>query len=79
MPLIKQFQCDCGCGVVRQPSNHWRMVRTNRNGEWVICEWRESLQGRAGVKYVAGEECAHKMLSRYMSGPQPVQDGKEAA
>jgi hypothetical protein len=67
MPKIINFGCDCGCGTIRQPSNHWRMIRLNQNG-WTISDWREELQDDADVKYVAGEECAHKMLSQFLSG-----------
>ena len=66
MPKLMQFQCDCGCGTIRQPSNHWRMVRISRSG-WTISEWREEMQDDLDVKYVAGEECAHKMLSQFLS------------
>lgn len=69
MPKVDQFICECGCGSVRQASNHWRMVRLTVNG-WTISNWREELQNDSEVKYVAGEQCAHKLLSQFLSAPK---------
>ena len=76
MPRIEQFICDCGCKTVRQPSNHWKMVRQNSKGEWIICDWREGLLKRSDVKYAAGQTCAHTLLDKYLSAPKAV-DEKE--
>ena len=70
MPKIESFVCDCGCNTVRLPSNHWRMVRMTKTGEWIICTWREGLKNRKDVKYVAGDECCHKLLSQFLSAPK---------
>lgn len=70
MPKIEQFYCDCGCNTVRQPSNHWKMVRRNKNGDWIICEWRESLANNPEVKYAAGQACAHTLLDQFLSAPR---------
>ena len=70
MPKIDQFVCDCGCGAVRQLSNHWRMLRIKEK-EWIICEWNEKMQNKPNVKYLAGQGCAHKMLDKFLSIPKP--------
>ena len=70
MPKIDTYQCDCGCGVTRQPSNHWRMVRLSKDGAWSICDWRVGLEKRPDVKFVAGQDCAHKLLDKFLSAPR---------
>lgn len=74
MPRIEQILCDCGCGQVRQPSNHWRMVRINKAGAWTICDWTEGLKNRSDVKYAAGQSCCHKMLDQFLSAPKAVEE-----
>jgi len=70
VPKIIQFQCECGCKAIRQPSNHWRMVRLNKNGEWTISDWRDEWQDDPNVKYVAGQACAHALLDQFLSAPK---------
>jgi len=45
------------------------MLRTKEN-EWTICEWSDKLENRPGVKYLAGQECAHRMLDKFLSTPK---------
>lgn len=66
---IQQYLCDCGCGSIRQKSNHWWMV-IGSECSWSICEWREDYETRGDVKHAAGQECAHKLLDQFMSGNQ---------
>jgi hypothetical protein len=73
MPMIEQIQCDCGCNAIRQPSNHWRMVRKTKSGEWIISPWREGLKNHKDVKYAAGQACAHTLLDQFLSAtPKPT-------
>ena len=70
MPKVIQFMCECGCKAIRQPSNHWRMVKLNIKGEWTIFDWREDMQDDSDVKYVAGQACAHALLDQFLSTPK---------
>lgn len=46
------------------------MLRTKEN-EWTIFEWDESLAYDSSVKYLAGQECAHRMLDKFLSSAKP--------
>ena len=73
MPKITQFQCDCGCGTIKQDNTHWWMVYISGEGAWTICEWREDYQDREGIMYAAGQQCVHTMLDQFMSSQGQVE------
>lgn len=63
------FVCDCGCEAVKQQSNHWWMIlEYDRDGPAIgISEWNDKFVDQPGIKFAAGESCAHKMLSQFMA------------
>ena len=70
------FRCDCGCQSIKQASNRWWMIFINAEDQWSICEWREDFEIREGVKFAAGQRCAHRLLDQFMSedsDPKPLE------
>lgn len=55
------YQCD-GCGVMKQKSNHWVLVRVSRRSVRYI-SWSDAEARKPGL-HLCGEGCAAKELSR---------------
>lgn len=76
MPRLDIFECDCGCGAQRKQSNHW-FVAWVEDGQFIMEELDPTDKTYpTKVLYIAGEQCAAKILNDYMSGK--LRAGKEA-
>lgn len=70
MPRIETFVCDApGCGKQKGETNRWWQI-FEAGGVWEIRPLEKRLQPDA--KVVCGQECAQKMLARFLS-----REGKE--
>ena len=55
------------CGRQKGEANHWMLYSTQAWTGWVIFHaWDAELSTTYG--HLCSEECAHKLLSRYLSG-----------
>lgn len=65
------YTCDV-CGIERGPANHWFVVVLADSPEWHIWfhKWTPLAVRKWGnAKHLCGQECAHKLLSSYLSNP----------
>lgn len=69
MPIRTEYECDCGCGAKRQPSNRWWIAIPPADGKlrWTIQEWDDRVARKKGVLFLAGQACVHRMADRWMS------------
>jgi hypothetical protein len=66
--LKKIYVCGC-CGAERKEANHWFILQRTRVG-FALHTWawaqREGQLDEDDVEHLCGQECAHKMLGRFM-------------
>ena len=72
--------CD-GCGVQKQPSNHWYYAEikpvslTEDTPCFYLWEWDYPAEDRSkAYKHICGQACAIRLLNEFMGGnpPEPV-------
>jgi hypothetical protein len=65
MPKVTTILCDCGCGTSRQQSNNWIQAEISPEAfkSW---KWNDARAKRKATLFLATEECAHKMYSRWL-------------
>ena len=61
------FRCDCGCKQERKQSNNWIQAKIEPESfqSW---KWDDKRANRKGILFLAGEDCAHKLYSQWLSG-----------
>jgi hypothetical protein len=75
MPKEMVIKCDCGCSMTRLQSNNWIQAEINAESfkSW---KWNDKRANRKGILFLATEECAHKLYSRWLASrmhkPQEV-------
>jgi hypothetical protein len=67
--------CD-GCGVQKQPSNHWYYAEikpvslTEDTPCFYLWEWDSRAEDRSkAYKHICGQACAIRLLNEFMGGP----------
>ena len=66
--------CDCGCGAVHRQSSQWIQAEVS-NSAFKCVPWSDRRAPHKGVLHLAGEQCAHKMLSRWLEdNSRPVEE-----
>lgn len=79
MPKKTVFECDCGCGTTRLPSNNWIQAQIE-DSSFKSWKWDDKRASRKGILFLATEECAHKLYSRWLaSRMHKPAEGKEYA
>ena len=77
MPKETIIKCDCGCNTVRQQSNNWVQAQID-DASFKSWKWDDKRANRKGILFLATEECAHKLYSRWLASrmhkPQEVKD-----
>ena len=77
MPKDTVYRCDCGCGTTRLPSNNWIQAQID-DASFKSWKWDDKRANRKGILFLATEECAHKLYSRWLASrmhkPQEVKD-----
>ena len=77
MPKDTVYRCDCGCGTTRLPSNNWLQAQID-DASFKSWKWDDKRANRKGILFLATEECAHKLYSRWLASrmhkPQEVKD-----
>jgi hypothetical protein len=77
MPKETIIKCDCGCNTVRQQSNNWIQAQID-DASFKSWKWDDKRANRKGILFLATEECAHKLYSRWLASrmhkPQEVND-----
>lgn len=66
MPKDTVFRCDCGCGTTRLPSNNWLQAQIDE-ASFKSWKWDDKRANRKGILFLATEECAHKLYSRWLA------------
>ena len=57
------------CGRQKGAANHWFMAILDKTKNLkIIKQWRESQACEPHTLTICGEQCAHTLLSRYLSG-----------
>ena len=78
MPKETIIKCDCGCNTVRQQSNNWIQAQIE-DASFKSWKWDDKRANRKGILFLATEECAHKLYSRWLASRmhKPPQKGEE--
>ena len=66
MPKETIIKCDCGCNTVRQQSNNWIQAQIE-DASFKSWKWDDKRANRKGILFLATEECAHKLYSRWLA------------
>ena len=66
MPKEIQIRCDCGCNMVRLQSNNWIQAEITADS-FKTWKWSDKRASRKATLFLATEECAHKLYSRWLA------------
>ena len=81
MPKEIVIKCDCGCNTARMQSNNWIQAQIDDTAfkSW---KWDDKRANRKGILFLAGEDCAHKLYSRWLASrvhkPVEIEAGHNA-